>query len=572
MKRQQTILNGSWRFQPDVWNEGERPGYFKPGHDRSSWLRVKVPGSFDQCHPALATYEGKGWYRRTFRAPNAWRDMRIVLHFEGVNYRARVWLNGKLLGQNLDGFLPFEFPIHDVVQWGRDNDLVVCADSTRYPEDVPGRERGWRTFGGILREVSLRAMPHTHLAGIRVIAEPEGNSGKIGLKITVAAARALARVGMEVEILGRQGHAVATFLKPGITLKAGRTMVQLGGTARNVKPWTPEHPSLYRARVILSRNGQVLDTDEVRFGFRRIEVRGTQLLLNGKPVMLRGFNRHEDSPRTGMCPDMATVSRDITAMKATGANFVRLCHYPHHPAELDLCDERGLLVMDEIPLYWWKGLAEGKATYRRKLAAAKRQLAAMIERDRNHPSIIIWSVSNETEEFRPAVRSGNAQLVKLAQRLDPTRPVTHVSSRWTQHPAFKADDIISVNAYPTWDGYAADPSYNMADSARFWRRSLAELHARWPDKPILVTEFGYPSVEGMAGNPLGEDRQAEAIRTEFRGMGASYVCGTIIWCWADHPWPEESFIRYMTTSPFGVVTRDRRALRALACVREIFRR
>ena len=179
-----------------------------------------------------------------------------------------------------------------------------------------------------------------------------------------------------------------------------------------------------------------MDSQSLRIGFRRIETRKDKLYLNGVPIVLTGFNRHEDSITRNMCMDLETARSDFKEMKDAGANFVRLCHYPHHPGEVDLCDELGLLVMDEIPLYWWDGLAEGEEACAHKLQAAKDQLTALIQRDRNHPSVIFWSVSNETEEDRPEVVAGNDALVKLAKKLDPTRLAVHVSNHWQEYAAF----------------------------------------------------------------------------------------------------------------------------------------
>ena len=192
-------------------------------------------------------------------------------------------------------------------------------------------------------------------------------------------------------------------------------------------------------------------------GFRGIKTRGTDLLLNGKKIFLMGFNRHEDSPRTDAAFDAETMRRDLKMMKEAGCNFIRLCHYPHHPAELDLCDELGLLAKCEIPMwgdYW------GEEAFRKNHAArseaAERQLRKMIARDRNHPSVIIWSVSNETCEQEPAVTETNRRLVRLAKELDPSRLATHVSNRW-QGPdsRWHEDDIICCNGYPAVWGPAA---------------------------------------------------------------------------------------------------------------------
>jgi GNAT superfamily N-acetyltransferase len=259
-------------------------------------------------------------------------------------------------------------------------------------------------------------------------------------------------------------------------------------------------------------------------------------------------------------------------MKQMGANFVRLCHYPHDPRTLDLCDEIGLLVMCEIPLYWWGNREEDHAA---KLEVAKRQLTRLIMRDRGHPSVIFWSVSNETSEEAPEVAAGNAELVRLAKQFDPKRLATHVSDKWTNEPRSDADDVICVNSYPTWSARAwqHNPQYEPAEGAGWWRENLAKLHERYPGKPIVVAEFGYPAIEGVADGGIGEAFQAETVEAELRGiLGAGpYVSGATIWCWADHPWAEDNWINYLTTSPFGVVARDRRSKQAAPVVERLFK-
>ena len=367
------------------------------------------------------------------------------------------------------------------------------------------------------------------------------------------------------------GEALAQFSMSLRTLPQAENGITLAREVPGVQPWSPEDPARYRLHVRVMCDGQIVDEVSLWIGFRRVETRGTQLLLNGQPIRLHGVNRHEDSPRTDMAVDLETVRRDLEHIKGMGLNFVRLCHYPHHPAELDLCDELGLLVMGEIPLYWWSGLEEGEEKCARKLGAAKRQLTCMIARDRNHPSIILWSVSNETQEARPEVAAGNTELVRLAKSLDPTRLATHVSDKWPQARHFDSDDVVCLNAYPSWNGrlWKHNPHYDVAASRVWWEEQLARLHAHYADKPILITEFGYPCFAGTVGHACGEDMQAEAIRAEFGAFDLPYVCGATVWCYADHPWPEEDFLRYMTTSPFGLVTRAREPKRACAVVQEI---
>jgi beta-galactosidase/beta-glucuronidase len=570
--RREIELRDGWRFQPDPWGEGEGRRYFAADFNTSAWRPISVPRAFDTCAPGLEFYEGKGWYRTSFRAADAWALRRVVLRFEGVNYRCRVWLNGELLGENLDGFLPFEFAIHRRLRIGQDNVLTVLADNARRPGEVPGIQRGWRNSGGILREVRLRTTGNPWIDDIHVIAEPQGRGG------TVKAQMRLAIEGPQGpdllvagEVLDATGQVVARLA--GLKLRmSGSANVDFAADVADVTPWSPATPALYTLRVSLMAGADVIDRTETRFGFRRIEKKGTQLLLNGRPVFLTGFNRHEDLVRAGMCSDLETAKQDLLAMKQAGCNFVRLCHYPHHPGELDLCDELGLLVMDEIPLWQWDQNKEDAEANAAKLAAARRQLERMIARDRNHPSIIFWSVSNECYEMQPLIRAGNEQLIRRARELDPTRLVTHVAGYFWAERAFEEDDVICFNGYPNiamWGvkpGAARDPNR----PGDYFRAMIDELHEKYPDKPIMVTEFGHPCLEGVMGAQFGEDRQAQVFEDAFAGIDGPWCCGACIWCYADHAWPPDTSFHGIVTSPFGAVTRDRKPKRGMDVARRMF--
>lgn len=568
-------LCGLWRFQPDPSNEGEKAGYYNPDYDFSLWREIRLPSDFDSCCPYLESYEGTAWYMRKVNIPGNWQDKRLILQFYGANYHTKVWLNGIELGENLDGFLPFSFPIQDIVKFGEKNYIIAKVDNYRYQGDVPGIQRGWRTFGGILREVEIISTEKAYIDNAVIVAEPSNNNGNFSLKCNV-----INDLGYDVsseivvEITDSENKQVANFLskKESIGRNYEFTMEERIG---NIQEWSPENPMLYNANIKFYANQKLFDEKLIRFGFRKIQSINGKLLLNGKQIYLTGFNRHEDSPRSNMVFDIETTRKDLQDMKSAGANFVRLCHYPHHQKELDLCDEIGLLVMEEIPLYWWDGYNEGIENCQRKLETAKRQLKKLIERDKNHPSVIFWSVSNENQEDRPEVAEGNRELIRFAKSLDPTRLAVHVSDHWQKHPNFSEDDVICVNAYPSFNKRASEGKfgYDFSESTRFWREGLKSLHDQYPDKPILITEFGYTSFEGVNNNGFGEDMQSLAIEKEFEGMSADYVCGATIWCWADHPWPPTvfSFCNNLAISPFGVVTRDRRKLRAYWVARSIFR-
>jgi len=576
MRREVIDFTGTWRFQPDVEDEGERERWFEPGYETRLWREVRVPCDFDTCLPGLASYEGAGWFRRDFDVPWRWRGRRVVLRFEGANYRAGVWLNGERLGEHPDGFLDFEIPVTDVVRFGAPNTVAVRVDNTRREGDVPGRQRGWRPYGGILRPVRLAATDALHVDAPRIQAHPASLGGHFRLDaLAVNDGTGLATCRLAVEVEDPEGSSCDTFTSGPAHLDPGQSAeLSVAGGIRSARVWSSRDPVLYRARVRLLRDGQPVDEVSVPFGFRRVEVSSDGILLNGERLFLTGFNRHEDSPERGMCTDLEAARRDFQQMKEAGANFVRLCHYPHSPGELDLCDELGLLVMAEIPLYWWGGSEQGEGRAGGKLGAAKRQLLAMMRRDFNHPSIILWSVSNETQERRPEVAAGNAELVRLAQSLDSTRPAVHVSDKWWDGDAdFRADDVLCVNAYPCWAA-AERGEGSVQEAAQRWTEKLKGLREQHPHRPIFVTEFGHPALEGACGCSVGEDRQSAAVKAEFEAICKADVCGATVWCWADHPWPEEDFIglRRVTTSPFGVLSRGRRHKKAFSTVRRLFRR
>ena len=567
-------LSGLWRFCVDPYNEGERAGWGRADWDASLWREVRVPCCFDDCSPGLAGYEGAGWFQRRVALPESWRGRRVVLRFEGANYHTHVWVNGQAAGEHPDGFLRFDLPIHTLLRADGPNVIAVRVDNSRRPDAVPGRFRGWRPYGGILREVTLRSSDLAYIEHVAATAAPAGANGEVVLEVALRNERPEAvEAHVVAEVLDAGGEVRQRLTAGPIALAAGASeAAHLKGTVTGVEPWSPQRPALYPTRIRLRVGEQEADRHDLRLGFRRVETRGAALLLNGQPIRLAGFNRHEDSPRAGMCSDLAAARADLVAMKDMGCNFVRLCHYPHHPGELDLCDELGLLAMAEVPLYWWSGQAEGPDLAQARLAAARRQLTQMVRRDGNHSSVVFWSVSNETDETLADVREGNAELVRLARELDPTRLAVHVSNRWRQAPSFEADDVICVNGYPSWSGraMAGNPDYDFRASTKHWQEHLAALHRRCGDKPVLVTEFGYPCIDGMAAGPVGEEVQARAIEAEFRGMDAPFVCGATVWCYADHPWPEEDFIRHVHRAPFGVVTRDRRRRRARQTVAALF--
>lgn len=549
-------LGGRWRATLDAEDQGEREGYFKPDFAADGWKEINVPGSFANVAPEIDRYEGVGWFRRSFRLPPQWQGKRVVLRFEGVNHRCKVWVNGRLVGENPDAFLGFELPIGPELRFDADNIVAVRVDNGRRRDTIPGGRLGWHPYGGILREVTAVAMDPLRIDNVLISGEPDGEGGRFRLRAKVINGRDVSAEGrLDVTLTGPRLNTAATLHADTGILKPGQEkIVEVSGVVPQVDAWSPEQPTRCAADVRLMLGPELVDATTAQFGFRKIETRGEMLYLNGKPLFLTGFDRHEDSPRTDMCPDPELTRKELIQMKGMGCNFIRLCHYPQHPATIVMCDELGLLVMCEIPLYMWPGLQEGLDNYHGTVEAAKRQLTKMIERDYNHPSVIFWSVSNEIHTQHPEVRGTNVVLVQQAKRLDPTRLAVHVSDQWQQGDphadSFGEDDLICLNGYP-----------NPKDGPGWWTKRLEELHREYPGKAILITEFG-----GEADRPI--DWQIGRLKAGFEGTTAPYVCGLTIWCWADHPWDKTWLTPPL--SPYGLFSRDRQPRASVDVARQGF--
>jgi len=567
-------LNEVWKFFPDIGEEGEAFRFWEPTFCDRRWGEAAIPSCWEAIHEGLSGYEGSVWFRRQFRLPAEWPSLGSVwVRFEGVNDRARVWLNGHWLGAFSDPFLPFFFDATPFLMREGENLLTVEISNKPRPEDVPGTHVGWRRQGGITREVMLEWRPPLFATSLDI--EPDAQTGlcRLSGSIRYSGPGEKGEGGLSVAVFGPDGSLV--FESAPIVIEASArsdTAWAVQGRIPHPAPWSPSSPALYRVRCRITGRDGLTDMVEKRFGFRTITAAPDGLRLNGERIFLTGFNRHEDGPWGEFVFDAVGVRKDLEQMKAAGANFVRLAHYPHHPGELDLCDELGLAVLAEIPLYFWNDRDRGRAHQVAREAAGKRQLEAMIARDRHHPSILFWSVSNETDEDEPEPAAMNRRLIQAARALDPTRLCVHVSNHWVDHPQFDEDDVIAINGYPSlkWETLGRGPNVEGEKAAAEWRRELDRLHARYPAKPILITEFGGCSWEGVYGGAFGEDRHARQLAIEWSAFDRPYLAGVAVWCWADHLWPPGRFFGGLAVSPFGVMTRDRRPKAAFAVIRRLF--
>jgi len=579
-------LNGVWHGIVDKEKTGEKLNFFSSSVDTSGWSKVYVPSNFEPLGSGMDEFRGTCWFRRSFQTPASWRGRRVVVHFEGVNNQASVWINGKLAGKSIDPFLPCDIPIQDLLNYGKENSIAVSVNNEHPVSGVP-TWFGWRSEGGILREIKLKATDFVYAKNIAITALPTENGGQLKLEAIISnESSRQANVKIEAQITDLEGRTIKKFITSLVDLAA----FEQGNAVADVKipgvqPWSPDAPQLYYAKLKLLANGKIVEEQHIRFGFRSIETKGTKLLLNGQPIYLIGFNRHEDSHHTGMAWDTETTRTDLLDMKRMGANFVRFAHYPHSPKAIDMCDEIGLLVKCEIPFYvcsdfpenWSAGGIPYPCGNVRKdeqwnliRNSSLRQMETMIRRDRNHPSVIIWSAGNECNESLERIRQLNNELVLLTKKIDPSRLATHVSiqNHWPKPELIthEHDDIVSINCY----GYM-----NYGSNAGNWiDKALDVIHKKHPYKPVLITEFGNWEIKKSSSdaNEVGGQKIADAIEYDFKHFQKPYICGSAVWCYADHRWPPRCLITEANgVSPYGVYTRDRKASKAVALIKKIFK-
>jgi beta-glucuronidase len=480
--RTKASLNGAWRVIVDPYDNGWPRGFYhdqKP-KDKTSLVEynfdasplLNVPGDWNTQREPLMFYEGTVWYRRVFQYHKRERT-RVFVYFGAVNYDAAVYLNGEKVGEHEGGFTPFNFEVGSMLHEG-ENSLVVAVNNRRRADAVPALNFDWWNYGGITRDVMLLEVPDAfvedywiqlaHGSQDEISGWGKVNGAKTGQKVTIEIPEARVRETAETSSDGR-----AAFHFPA-----------------KLELWSPEDPKLYDVMV---SSGTDVVHDQI--GFRTIEVQDAKILLNGKPIFLRGISMHEEAPfREGRAFSAEDAQTLLGWVKELGCNFVRFAHYPHNENEIRLADRMGLLVWSEIPVYWdvdWKNPAT--------LANAKAQLQEMIARDHNRAAVVLWSVSNETP-VKPERLEFLKQLVQEAREVDSTRLITSAMN-WVDRkspelrifadPLCEALDVLGLNEYLGW--YEGTPE----DADKLQWKSM------W-NKPLIVSEFGGGAPFGVRGD------------------------------------------------------------------------
>lgn len=565
-------LSGTWDLRFDPNDTGEKAGWAS-----AQWLGAKpavVPGSFNQQFQDHLWYQGKVWYRTSFNVDRpADPSARMYLYFQGVTLRCKVWMNGQLLSENRLPYLGFTLDATPALRYHGKNVLVVMVDNKILAKAIPDRKwHGWWNFGGITRPVYLEQRNRFYSDVVVTTDRTSDDAWTLRLQTAIFNQGSAIPGTIEYSLTDSAGNNIWTSRNSGV-FGAGESKQTIATTIKGVEPWSPDNPALYRLAI----RTQSIHGDEhlrtIRIGFRKIEVRGSSLYLNGAPLQIRGMGRHEMFAASGSTVPPERTRKDLEEIKAAGSNMVRLAHYPQSPEVYDICDELGLLVWSEIPA--WQSSAETLSDPAVFTRYAAPELSAMVKELRNHPSVIVWSVANEIPSQLPQVAEYIHKAVDYVHALDPTRLVTFASDKREQDVSFAFVDLIAVNEYFGWYyGKCADVG-----------PMLDGLAVRFPNKPLLVTEFGAEAVPGWQksspdapGRDYSLQHQVEFLRCHlqqiFEPQRRKFVAGGLIWVYNDFPDPHRVGGDHPKMASYrnnkGLVTEDRQHKPAYEAVKNFF--
>lgn len=570
--RERRSLAGLWRFRLDAEGAGRAEGWWRS--PLAEAVDIPVPASYNDIYPEVTVRDhvGDAWYQTNVWVPAQWTGQRIVLRFDAATHRATAWVNDIEVVTHEGGYTPFEADVTAHVRPGAENRVTVVINNelswaTIPPgaiEERPDGRRAQRYFhdffnyAGLHRPVWLYTTPPEHISDITVTTAFDDTTGVIGYRADSSGETDSLRVSLR----DASGAEVAA-----ATGAAGTLRVP------DVHPWAPGDGYLYELEAtLLSASGDVTDSYRQPVGVRTVEVRGKQFLINGTPFYFKGFGKHEDAAVRGKGHDDVLMVHDFALMDWIGANSFRTSHYPYAEEVLDYADRHGIVVINETAavglnrnigggvfssgerVLTFSPDAVSEETQRVHLRA----LQELVARDKNRPSVVLWSVANEPDNVQPEARDYFAPLAAETRRLDPTRPIAYANALLAppeQCVVTDLFDVILLNRYYGW--YFGPGDLETAETALETElRQWAALH----DKPIVISEYGadtYPGLRSIVPNPWTEEYQAELLDVYHRVFDrVDAVVGEQVWNFADFATTPGVF--RVDGNKKGVFTRDRR--------------
>ncbi len=579
-KRNMLDISGIWDFQIDPDETGAKQGWFNGLPDARP---MAVPGSWNEQYEDIFNYFGLAWYVKKTYIPKNWQGERVYIRVGSACYFGTVYVNGQEVGSHEGGHLPFEFDITNLVKWERENTIAISVENHIKPTRVPSGNMGggmeaasimmgfpattydFFPFAGLHRPVVLYSVPKAHITDVTVITGYEGEEGWVQVKTQINGNTPKGSLILE---------GGAQTIKSQIEFENGFAEATLKVPA--ARPWSDKDPYLYDLTIITET-----DRYSLKIGIRTIEVQDNQILLNGQPVQLNGYGRHEDFFASGKGLNLPLMVKDYQLMRWTGANSYRTSHYPYSEEEMLLADREGFLIINETPAVSLQFDNEENMAERYRMCA--QQIDELIARDKNHPSVVMWSVANEPmpPDMMARFTGGEVDEVKdqgskeflhgmvaHARQLDPTRPITIVGVMGGPTEWLETCDVACINRYWGWylNGGELEKGFAMIDQ---------ELDGLWEiwGKPIIVTEFGTDTQPGLHGHPAvmwTEEYQAEFIRGYLEvAAQKDFVAGMQVWNFADFA-AVQSIMRLGGMNMKGVFTRARQPKMAAHVLREFW--
>ncbi|MHB8339188.1 MAG: beta-glucuronidase [Ignavibacteriaceae bacterium] len=568
-------LSGFWKFSIDHDKIGEKEKWFEglchSKEYQKSNIEIAVPGSWNEQleEIGLLHYVGSAWYEKDFYLPVELSGKKILIRIGSADYNSKVWINNKLAGENNLGFLPFELDITDIIEPGKENRVVMLVNNELNDGSIPqgikpeyySKENRLREetypatrfdffpFGGIHRPVIISIIPENHFEQIKI--ETFVKSSNEGLAIVKVWTDGLADGEISLNITGGSNR-----LKKQIIIQNnfGETEVEIS----QCNFWSHENPFLYNFNFQLIKDGNIIDEYYLPAGIREVKVEGNKLLLNGKEIFLKGFGKHEDFNVIGKGLFLPLIVKDFGLMKWCNANSFRTSHYPYSEELMSYADRNGFLIIDEAPAV----SLDFRHVNEQTLVNHKEFIQRLIDRDCNHPSVIMWAAGNEPnlvgEEiyFNGAGKEYWREVINFTKSLDPTRPVTvpNCQRAGIEDPVFEFCDIISINRYYGW--YEHPGQLDKAIEAL--SKEMDEIYQRYK-KPILITEFGadtMPGYHSTSDQMFTEEFQAKLIEMYIKLIDSKdYTIGEQVWNFSDFKTPQN--FRRVVLNLKGVFSRDR---------------
>lgn len=571
LTRRRISMDGMWKFHLDERSVGENEGWIDgiPGEEM-----IPVPASFQDFYTEkdIREYTGDFWYETDFFVPGEWEGREILLRFGAATHRASVYVNGILITEHEGGFLPFSAKVTTVVRYDSYNKVVVKVNNELNCTNLPCGETitlpngkkmskpyfDFFNYAGLQRSVYLLALPGESIVDFDLDYAIHGKNAEVSYQIRTNGEHAV-----QLALFDAKGHCVAQ--KDG---KEGVLYVE------NARLWQVRNAYLYRLRIRIMDGEELIDEYEQEIGIRTVKVEGTDILINGEPVYLKGFGKHEDSDIVGRGFSIGIMKRDFELMKWIGANSFRTSHYPYSEEIYQMADREGFLVIDEVPavgmfqsLMNFMEASTGKQTafFKKEttpvlLKAHLRAIEEMIARDKNHPSVVAWSLLNEPETMNEAAVPYFKEVFDLANKLDmQKRPRTFaliMNSLPDTCKCYQFSDIIALNRYYGW---YMKGGYEISVAEELFRKEMNAWKEKKLNKPFIFTEYGADTLASEHKLPSvmwSQEYQDEYLKMTHEVFDSyDFIKGEQIWNFADFQTTEG--IMRVNGNKKGVFTRQR---------------